>query len=92
VFLIQAAANHDPSAFSAPEVLDIARNPNRHTAFGQGIHSCLGAPLARVEAQETFSYFAERFDRIEVLDTTLRYHPTMVSRSLQSLDVKFHVV
>jgi cytochrome P450 len=91
VFLIQAAANHDPCEFSEPEILDIGRSPNRHVAFGQGIHSCLGAPLARMEAQETFSLFAERFDRIEVLDTQLRYHPTMVSRSLQGLDVKFHV-
>jgi cytochrome P450 len=90
VFLIQAAANHDPSAFDRPEVMDIARSPNRHAAFGQGIHTCIGAPLARMEAQETFSYFAERFTRIEVLDKNLRYNSTMVSRSLQGLRVKFH--
>ena len=90
VFLIQAAANHDPSAFDSPETMDIARSPNRHAAFGQGIHTCIGAPLARMEAQETFSYFAERFARIEVLDTDLRYNSTMVSRSLRGLRVRFH--
>ena len=90
VFLIQHAANRDPAAFTAPDALDIGRSPNRHAAFGQGIHSCLGAPLARMEAQEAFSYLAEQFERIEVLDQKLEYNPTMVSRSLQRLNVRFH--
>jgi cytochrome P450 len=90
VFLIQHAANRDPAAFSAPDSLDIGRTPNRHAAFGQGIHSCLGAPLARMEAQEAFSYLGEQFERIEVLDQKLEYNPTMVSRSLQRLNVRFH--
>lgn len=92
VFLIQHAANRDPAAFTAPDELDIGRWPNKHAAFGQGIHSCLGAPLARMEAQEVFSYFAEQFERIEVLDSELKYNPTMVSRSLKYLNVRFHDV
>jgi cytochrome P450 len=90
VFLIQHAANRDPAAFSAPDVMDIGRWPNRHAAFGQGIHSCLGAPLARMETQEVLTYFAEEFERIEVLDHDLKYNPMMVSRSLKGLNVRFH--
>jgi cytochrome P450 len=89
VMLVQHAANHDPAAFDDPDSLDIGRWPNRHAAFGQGIHHCLGAPLARLEAQEAFTYLAAEFDAIEVLDRDLRYNATMVSRSLKRLHVKF---
>ena len=59
------AANHDPYAFDDPDRLVITRWPNPHLGFGQGIHTCLGGPLARVEAQEAFKYLASTFDRIE---------------------------
>ena len=45
------AANHDPNVFENPAVFDIERSPNKHLGFGSGIHSCLGAPLARMEAK-----------------------------------------
>jgi cytochrome P450 len=90
VFLIQHAANRDPAAFENPDELDITRWPNKHAAFGQGIHTCLGAPLARLEMQEALAYLTTQFERIEVVQDKLEYGPTMVSRSLKGLDVKFH--
>ncbi len=90
VFLIQHAANRDPAAFKDPDTLDITRWPNRHAAFGQGIHTCLGAPLARMEVQEALTYLASEFSSIEVTTPTLEYNPTMVSRSLQHLEVRLH--
>jgi cytochrome P450 len=90
LLLVQHAANRDPSAFADPDRFDITRWPNRHVAFGQGIHTCLGAPLARLETQEALRYLAAEFDTVEVLDSDLHYHPTIVSRSLQQLRVRFH--
>jgi cytochrome P450 len=51
VIPLLGAANHDPDAFDNPEVFDITRTPNHHFGFGQGIHYCLGAPLARMETK-----------------------------------------
>ena len=62
MLLVQHAANHDPAVFVEPDRFDITRWPNKHVAFGSGIHTCLGAPLSRLEAQEAFAYLAERFD------------------------------
>jgi cytochrome P450 len=54
------SANHDPKQFRDPERFDITRDPNPHIAFGHGIHSCLGAPLARLEARIALADFLER--------------------------------
>src|SRR6266436_5848429 len=51
VYVVLASANRDERQFDNPDTLDITRQNNRHLAFGQGIHSCLGAALARIEAQ-----------------------------------------
>ncbi len=89
VLLVQHAANRDPAGFSDPDTLDIGRSPNRHVAFGQGIHMCLGAPLARLEVQEALAYLTSQFGGVEVLDRDLRYNQTVVARSLQQLHVRF---
>lgn len=87
---VQHAANRDPAAFKDPDRLDITRWPNRHAAFGQGIHTCLGASLARMEVQEALTHLASLCSSIEVATPKLEYNATMVSRSLKRLDVKFH--
>ncbi|MET7992124.1 cytochrome P450 [Amycolatopsis sp. NPDC005232] len=90
VLLVQHAANHDPAAFADPERFDIRRWPNKHVAFGSGIHTCLGAPLSRLEAQEAFTYLAAEFRSIEVVSSDPRYVPTVVSHGLRELSVRFH--
>lgn len=65
VFISIAAANHDPEVFDRPEHFTIARDPNPHLGFGWGLHHCLGANLARVEAQIALRMLVERFATIE---------------------------
>jgi cytochrome P450 len=61
LFLQLAAAHHDEAVFADPEVFDIRRKPNRHLGFGHGIHFCLGAPLARLEARIAIQSVLQRF-------------------------------
>ncbi|WP_110514535.1 cytochrome P450 family protein [Herpetosiphon llansteffanensis] len=84
-----ASANRDPQQFANPDQLDITREKNRHVGFGLGIHYCLGAPLARMEAQIGLQLlFDLRPDlRLAVPAEQLRWRSTAVVRGLQSLPV-----
>ncbi len=62
------SANFDEQQFSDPERFDITRHPNRHLSFGHGIHFCLGAPLARLEARIVLATMVKRFAGWEILE------------------------
>jgi pimeloyl-[acyl-carrier protein] synthase len=66
VVVYNGAANRDPTRFADPDRLDLARHPNRHLAFGVGIHSCVGAPLARLEGQIAIPGLFARFPEIRL--------------------------
>jgi cytochrome P450 len=68
-----------------PDVFDIFRSPNPHVAFGGGIHHCLGASLARVEAQEAFCALAEFVPELELKEDTVEYVPTTIHRAVRDL-------
>lgn len=87
VLMVQLAANRDPEQFAEPDRLDLSRDPNEHLAFGIGIHYCLGAPLARLEAEIALPALARRFPSLRVTSEHPRWQPTMLSRGLESLPV-----
>jgi cytochrome P450 len=72
-----SSANRDPSRFPSPDTFDIGRKPNPHVGFGRGMHACLGAPLARLEAQEVFKEFAYRFPRFALVNDRIEYMPAV---------------
>lgn len=82
------AANRDPEMFEFPDRLDITRNVNRQIAFGRGIHYCIGAPLAVLEASIAIPRLLERIPDLEIGDTELDWAPTSAHRRLQSLTVR----
>lgn len=91
VFAAIASANRDERQFADPDVLDISRTPNRHLAFGLGIHFCIGAPLARLEGQIAIGSLVSRLAdlRLRVPASTLRWRAGLVLRGLKALPVAF---
>lgn len=89
VLFCLGAANHDPAQFAQPDILDLRRPENRHLAFGQGIHFCLGAPLARVEAEIAIGTFLEKFADPHLATETAERFPSQVFRGLVALPVTF---
>lgn len=86
IMLVLGAANRDPAAFANPHKLDVTRDARKHVAFGGGIHHCLGAALARMEAQIALTGLLGRFARIELAGTPTR-RPTFTLRGLETLPV-----
>ena len=85
VIVLLGAANHDPAVFPEPERLDITRRNASHLAFGRGLHFCLGAPLARVEARAAFAGLLQRFPKLELLDPRPAFKDNVVLRGLREL-------
>jgi len=66
VMAMIGSANRDPRQFRHPRRFDAARDPNPHVAFGHGIHFCIGAPLARLEARIALADFLARAPRFRL--------------------------
>ncbi|MFJ5224874.1 cytochrome P450 [Streptomyces sp. NPDC088400] len=81
------AANRDPERFPSPDQLDLGREAGGHLAFGHGIHRCLGAPLAKAEAEIALRALLIRFPRmrLSVPSDQLRWRHTRLMRGLASL-------
>lgn len=84
---VLAAANHDPAAFDDPDALKLDRAPNRHIAFGTGIHQCMGSPLARLEAQIAIPAFVRRFPGYR-LSAPVEWQPLLMTRGVKALPVE----
>jgi pimeloyl-[acyl-carrier protein] synthase len=86
-FLLLGAANRDPEAFERPDDLDITRQENRHLSFSNGIHYCLGAPLARMEGQIALSALVSRFPDMRLSTDRLEWSNNIVLRGVRSLPI-----
>jgi hypothetical protein len=81
------AANRDPRAFANPDTFDITREAKPHVSFGGGAHICIGAPLARLEAQVVFQMLFDRFPKMRLAEDTVTWKPTVFFHGLQHLRV-----
>jgi cytochrome P450 len=91
ILALLASANHDGEQFPNPDVFDISREPNRHAAFGTGIHSCLGATLARLEGQIAFATLLSRMPdlALAIPRAEVRWRDATFLRGLTQLPVTF---
>jgi cytochrome P450 len=92
VYAWMNAANRDPRRFPDPDRFDIERSDNRHLTFGHGAHFCLGAPLARLEAQIAFPRLLARLDRLALVPTRLEWIDSLILRGVKRLPVRFKPV
>jgi cytochrome P450 len=85
-----SSANRDPAQFPDPDHLDLGRDTSGHVAFGHGVHHCLGAPLARMEAEVALGALLDRFPRISLALplSELRWRPVSLMNGLESLPVR----
>ena len=89
VFLCPSAANRDPAVFEAPDTFDITRERSGQLGFGLGMHFCLGAPLARLEASIAIPRALDRLPGLRRTDEALAWHPVLLSRGMQRFPARF---
>lgn len=92
VLVVLAAADRDPERFTAPDALDLTRRDNQHLGYGHGIHYCLGAPLARLEAQTAIGTLLRRLPglRLAADPEDLRWRGGLIMRGLRTLPVTWN--
>jgi cytochrome P450 len=85
------AANRDPAHFENPHTFDITREPNRHIAFGQGIHYCLGSPLARIEGAVAINTLLRRVRGLELAidPDKLEWNNSILLHGMKALPVRY---
>ena len=87
-YFMLGAANRDAAVFVDAERFDITRSPNPHLAFGAGIHYCVGAPLARLEAEVAFTQLLARYRTLELVDESPRWRRLINLRGLETLHLR----
>ena len=85
LYCLTGAANRDPEVFANPEQFDIGRTPNAHLSFGGGVHYCIGAPLARLEAAVAFEALLSRFPCLQLAQAEIQWRPLINLRGLTAL-------
>jgi cytochrome P450 len=90
VVCMLASANRDPRRFPAPDEFDVTREDNPHLGFGHGIHFCLGAPLARMEAEIALGSLLRRFPAMELAAApeAIRWKPSALLRGPAEVPVR----
>ena len=86
---VLGSANRDPDQFPDADRFDITRTPNRHLAFGLGIHFCLGSALARTEARIGFGRLLERLPGLHARTEVVEWNLNTLIRGLRTLPVEF---
>ena len=84
-------ANRDPKVFDDPNTFDITRDPNPHVAFGMGVHYCVGAPLARLEAKIALSKLIERYPNmaLNTVVENLEWNGSLLIHGMKALPVTY---
>ncbi len=89
VFVALNSAARDSTVFADPDLFKVDRRVNRHVAFGLGIHVCLGAPLARLEARIAFDRLLSRLPEIRLETPQPEWHDELVTRSMKQLVISY---
>jgi hypothetical protein len=86
--LVMGAAHRDPAVFKDPGRLDVTRSPNPHLAFGAGLHYCVGAPLARIEAAVALRALLRAFPSLQVAEDGVQWRTLTTLRGLQRFELE----